>query len=59
MKWEELKILLIRMDMTVTELAKKLQCARTSIYLAFSRRNRPGVMKKIREFYDRHSRNFG
>lgn len=52
MEWEDLKILLIKKDMSVTELAKMLKCARPSIYLAFSERNRPGVMKKIEEFYN-------
>jgi len=56
MKWEDLKILLIRLNMTVTDLARELKCARPSIYLAFSKRNRPGVMKKIERFYERHTR---
>lgn len=58
MTWEKLKILLIRMDMNVTDLAKELGCARPSIYLAFSKQNRPGVMKKLREFYDKHNHRF-
>ena len=58
MTWEKLKILLIRMEMSVTDLAKHIGCARPSIYLAFSRNNRPGVMKKIREFYDEHNGRF-
>jgi hypothetical protein len=55
MQWEDLKILLIRKDMSVTALARELDCARPSIYLAFSDRNRPGVMRKIEDFYDRHT----
>ena len=58
MKWEDLKILLVKMNMTVTDLAKEIGCARPSVYLAFSDRNRPGVMKKIREFYDQNNPNF-
>jgi hypothetical protein len=54
--WEELKILLIRKGMSVTELARKLNCARPSIYLAFSKGNRPGVMRKIQDFFDQHAR---
>ena len=46
------------MDMNVTDLAKELGCARPSIYLAFSKQNRPGVMKKLREFYDKHNHRF-
>ena len=58
MDWEQLKILLVRMNMSVTDLARHLGCARPSIYLAFSRGNRPGVMKRIRRFYDKHSPDF-
>ena len=58
MKWEDLKILLVRMNMTVTDLAREIGCARPSVYLAFSDRNRPGVMRKIRDFYDRNNPNF-
>jgi hypothetical protein len=53
--WEDLKILLIRKGMSVTELARQLGCARPSIYLAFSKGNRPGVMRKIQSFYDLHN----
>lgn len=56
--WQDLKILLIKMDMTVTDLAHEIDCARSSIYLAFSRRNRPGVMRKIRDFYKTHNAEF-
>ena len=56
MTWEDLKILLVRMDMTVTDLAREINCARPSVYLAFSERNRPGVMRKIRDFYAKHRR---
>ena len=56
--WQKLKILLIRMDMSVTQLAEQIGCARPSIYLAFSRNNRPGVLKKLQEFYDKHSPKF-
>ena len=59
MDWRELKILLVRMDMTVTQLAQELRCARPSVYLAFSHRNRPGVMKKIEEFYEQNKRHCG
>ncbi len=52
MEWADLKILLVRLDMTVCDLAKELGCARPSIYLAFTKGNRPGVMKRIQEFYD-------
>jgi hypothetical protein len=52
--WEEIKILLIRKGMSVTELAQTLNCAQPSIYLAFSKGNRPGVMRKIQHFYDQH-----
>lgn len=52
MTLEQLKILLIKLDMTVTDLAKELDCARPSIYLAFTRGNGPGIMKRIREFYN-------
>lgn len=55
MTWEKLKILLVRLNMTVTELAKEIGCARPSIYLAFRDNNRPGVMEKIQAFYDRHT----
>ena len=58
MTWEQLKILLIRMEMSVTDLAKQIGCARPSIYLAFSKENRPGVMRKIRKFYDEHNPRF-
>ena len=55
MRWEDLKVLLVRMHMTVTDLARELECARPSIYLAFSRGNRPGVIRRIEEFYGRHN----
>jgi len=47
----ELKILLVRMNMSMTDLAKKIDCARPSIYLAFSKNNRPGVLKRVHKFY--------
>jgi predicted transcriptional regulator len=55
MEWRDLKILLVKKDMTVTSLARRLNCARSSIYLAFSEQNRPGVMEKIEDFYERHN----
>lgn len=58
MKWEDLKILLVKMNITVTELARRIDCARPSVYLAFSDRNRPRVMARIQEFYDTHRPDF-
>jgi hypothetical protein len=53
-KWQDLKILLVQLDMSVTDLAEELNCARPSLYLAFSKGNRPGVMKKMQDFYNKH-----
>ena len=58
MTWEDLKILLIRMGMTVTDLAREIDCARPSVYLAFSERDRPGITEKIQAIYDKHNSRF-
>ncbi len=58
MTWKDLKVLLVQMNMTVTDLADQIGCARPSIYLAFSKKNRPGVMKRVQKFYDHHNRRY-
>jgi hypothetical protein len=56
MTWEELKILLIRMNMSVTDLAREIHCSRPSVYMAFTQGGRPRVLKKIEQFYEEHSK---
>ena len=56
MKRIDLKILLIKMGMTAGDLARRVGCHRCSIYIALSGRRLPGVLRKIRSWYDQNSR---
>ena len=52
----DLKILLLKMGMTKSALSRELHCSRYSITAAFRLGNRPGVMRKIVDFYERNKR---
>jgi len=52
MTFKDLKILLIQLDLKPADLARTLRCHRCSIYFAFGRGDRPGVLKKIENWYE-------
>jgi len=47
-----IKMLLLDLNMTVSDLARDLGCHRYSIYRALSSDTRPRVYKKLQRWYD-------
>lgn len=56
MNLKDLKILLIQMDLKPGDLARSLKCGRSSIYHALNYGDRPGVLRKVRAWFDAHKR---
>ena len=52
MKLLDLRILLLKMGMSVAALARELHCSRMSIYGALYTDLRPGIKKKLAAWYN-------